>query len=64
MKTRHFLTLFFFIFAVLSCSSNPPVEVKEGWYPNLVDFEFVSEYAKLPKPKGVTIIDSRPKKRK
>lgn len=64
MKTRHILILFFFIFGVVSCSSTPTVEVKEGWYPNLVDYEFVSEYAKLPKPEGVTIVDSRPKKRK
>ncbi len=34
-------------------------QVKEGWYPNLVDEAFVKKYAVLPKPDGVLIIDSR-----
>jgi rhodanese-related sulfurtransferase len=40
------------------------VETQPGWYTRIVDYDFVSDYAKLPKPKGVMIIDSRPKKRK
>ena len=36
------------------------VQVKEGWYSNLVDETFVKKYAVLPKPDGALIIDSRP----
>ena len=31
---------------------------------SIVDYKFVAKYAKMPKPKGVTIIDSRPYKPK
>lgn len=37
---------------------------KEGWYPNIVDVDFVAQYAVLPKRNDVVIIDSRPKARK
>jgi len=33
-------------------------------YPNIVGYDFVAKYAKMPKPKGVMIIDSRPYKPK
>ena len=33
-------------------------------YPAIVDYAFVAKYAKMPKPKGVMIIDSRPYKPK
>ena len=33
---------------------------KEGWYPKLVDVEFVKENVEIPPKKGVMIIDSRP----
>lgn len=37
---------------------------REGWYSQLVDDAFVARYAVLPKPEGVTIVDSRPTPRK
>lgn len=40
------------------------LQAKEGWYPKLVDAAFVAQYAILPKPEGVQIIDSRPSARK
>ena len=33
---------------------------QEGWYPQLVQADFVKNYAVLPKVDGVMIIDSRP----
>lgn len=39
-------------------------QVKAGWYHSLVDADFVTKYAVLPKPEGVQIIDSRPTARK
>ncbi len=33
---------------------------KEGWYPKLVDAEFVKQYVGIPPKPGVMIIDSRP----
>ena len=37
---------------------------KKGWYSQLVDASFVAQYAKIPRPKDVMIIDARPKARK
>ncbi len=40
------------------------VQVKPNWYPKRVDLNFVKQYAVLPKPEGVTIVDARPAARK
>ena len=64
MKIRQGITLFLFFVALVSSAGVAAVEAKEGWYPNIVDYKFVKDYAVLPKPKDVLIIDSRPKKRK
>jgi len=37
-----------------------PTQSKPSWYPKRVDMKFVKQYAVLPKPEGVTIVDSRP----
>jgi len=37
---------------------------QEGWYPQLVQADFVKNYAVIPKVDGVMIIDSRPTARK
>jgi hypothetical protein len=37
---------------------------KPNWYPQRVDVTFVKQHAVLPKPGGVTIVDSRPAARK
>lgn len=40
------------------------LDVKDGWFEQLVDADFVAKYAVLPKPDGVQIIDSRPTERR
>ena len=40
------------------------LQVKEGWYHQLVDADFVARHAILPKPDGVQLVDSRPAARK
>lgn len=40
------------------------VQAKEGWYRNIVDTDFVKEYAQIPPRKDVVIIDSRPAARR
>ncbi|TCS73782.1 3-mercaptopyruvate sulfurtransferase SseA [Sulfuritortus calidifontis] len=42
----------------------PAIQAKEGWYKNLVDFEFMKQQVEIPPKKGVVIIDSRPDTRK
>jgi rhodanese-related sulfurtransferase len=37
---------------------------KPDWYPKRADLNFVKQYAVLPKPEGVTIVDARPAARK
>jgi rhodanese-related sulfurtransferase len=41
-----------------------PDAKKAGWYTNIVDVDFVKEYAGVPRKKDVMIIDARPKARK
>jgi rhodanese-related sulfurtransferase len=36
------------------------IQPKEGWYTQLVDFDFVRQNVSIPPKKGVMIIDSRP----
>jgi rhodanese-related sulfurtransferase len=50
--------------ATASAADALAVKAKEGWYPNLVDEAFVKQYAVLPKPEGMLLIDSRPTARK
>lgn len=38
----------------------PAVRVREGWYRNIVDTDFVGKYAGLPRSAGAMLIDSRP----
>jgi rhodanese-related sulfurtransferase len=42
----------------------PAVQSNASWFPKRVDADFVKRYAVLPKPQGVTIVDSRPAARK
>ena len=74
MRYRHALaitTLLASIFATPFVAPLPAmaadtaaVQPREGWYHKLVDAAFVAQYAVLPKPEGVQIIDSRPTARK
>lgn len=50
--------------ASAAAADAPQAQSREGWYHKLVDIEFVKQYAVLPKPDGVMIIDSRPAARK
>jgi rhodanese-related sulfurtransferase len=38
----------------------PATQTNPAWFPQRVDVNFVKRYAVLPKPEGVTIVDSRP----
>lgn len=40
------------------------VQPKDGWYKNLVDFEFMKQQVEIPPKPGVAIIDARPAARK
>ena len=40
------------------------VQAKPNWYPKRADLNIVKQHAVLPKPEGVTIVDSRPTARK
>ena len=71
MKTRFGVLMVFFIALVSGCATDSAKDsasnetvAKKGWYPQLVDYDFVKQYAKLPKPDGVMIVDARPKARK
>jgi len=42
-----------------------PAKAEPDWrFHTIVDVNFVEQYAKMPKPEGVLIIDSRPKRAK
>ncbi len=42
----------------------PKSKMQDWMYKDMVDTDFVAKYAKMPKPEGVMIIDSRPYKGK
>jgi rhodanese-related sulfurtransferase len=53
------------VFGLLTVTaSQGALQPKEGWYPNLVQIDFVEKYAVIPPPEGVMLIDSRPTARK
>ena len=65
MKTKYGIIIPILLIFLVSCApTQTTTPAKPGWYPNVVDVDFVKKYAVLPKPKGVQIIDARPKSRK
>ena len=50
------------LLTMAGCQADP--KPREGWYPQLVQADFVKNYAVVPKVDGVMIIDSRPAARK
>jgi len=43
---------------------SPSAKTPSWWFHDIVDAAFVQQYAKVPQPKGVMIIDARPKRAK
>ncbi len=64
MKIRQGLILISFFVTLVGVAVQAGAATKEGWYPDVVDYDFIKQHAKIPKPKDVQIVDSRPKKRK
>jgi rhodanese-related sulfurtransferase len=50
--------------AVAADAPAAQAQAQPAYYPNRVDVTFVMQHAVLPKPEGVTIVDSRPAARK
>jgi len=52
----------------IGCATQMPDSAKakkpKWWYPHQVGTQFVMQYAKMPAPKGVLIVDARPGKAK
>ncbi len=53
-----------FIVAAAGAAEEVTLDVKDGWFEQLVDTDFVAQYAVLPKPDGVQIIDARATERR
>jgi len=45
-------------------TASSSAQAKEGWYKNLVDFDYMKSQVEIPPKTGVTLIDSRPATRK
>jgi len=58
MKMR-LLLLLAGVAGLLPMAGCQPTEAAGGWYPQLVQADFVKNYAVVPKVDGVMIIDSR-----
>jgi rhodanese-related sulfurtransferase len=52
------------LYTPAASAAEATVQAKEGWYKNLVDFEFMKQNAEIPPKAGVTIVDARPAARK
>jgi rhodanese-related sulfurtransferase len=74
MKSRHtllaavLLALFaaspIVVYAPAAEAAEAAAQAKEGWFKNLVDFDFMKSQVEIPPKAGVTVIDSRPAARK
>lgn len=64
MKNRLFVLLAGVVGLLTATACNSAMQPKEGWYPDLVQIDFVEKYAVLPPPNDVLLIDSRPTARK
>ena len=65
MKTKLGILILVLIMPLVGyAAESSGADVKKGWYPNIVDNQFVAQHAVLPPKPGVMIIDSRPTARK
>lgn len=72
MKTRLGILIVFFVVLIAGCATetakqeaaSESVINTKAWYTDIVDYDFVKQYAKVPIVKGVMVIDARPKARK
>lgn len=65
MKTKLGILMLFLLMPLMGyAAESGGADTKKGWYPNIVDYQFVAEYAVLPQKPGAMIIDSRPTARK
>jgi len=65
MKTKLGILILVLIMPLVGYTAEPGgADAKKGWYTNIVDYNFVAQYAVLPQKPGVMIIDSRPTGRK
>lgn len=62
MKLKFSIVLIILLMLVASCVSGPTPQ--PGWYPEIVRYDVVSQYAVLPSSPGVVVVDSRPGARK
>lgn len=58
------LGFFLSILLLLTTGYADALTPQEGWYPQLVQYDVVSQYGKVPRPAGAVIVDSRPGERK
>lgn len=61
---KHIALIAAFVIGAFAFNPTSAVAAQEGWYPKIVDFDFVKEYAVIPVREDVMIIDSRPMKRR
>jgi len=76
MQSKHIILATLVLSVSLGCANtsatqpaaNPAAaataQAKEGWYKNLVDFDYMKSQVEIPPKAGVTVIDSRPAARK
>ncbi|MCW8955911.1 MAG: rhodanese-like domain-containing protein [Gammaproteobacteria bacterium] len=62
MKLKLGILLSILVMLLAGCASE--LKPQPGWYPNTIRYDELSKHAVLPKPDGVTIVDSRPGERK
>ncbi len=64
-KTLALFFIFFLLLAAGIVNADAAQTASEDWkFHAIVDVDFVMQYAKMPKPENVLIIDSRPKRPK
>lgn len=61
---KHTAILMALIFCAFTMMAPTAQATEEGWYPKIVDYDFMNEHATIPVRDDVVVIDSRPQKRR
>ncbi len=61
---KHIALIAAFVIGAFALNPTSALAAQEGWYPKIVDFDFMKEHAVIPVRTDVVIIDSRPMKRR
>lgn len=61
---KHIALIAAFVIGAFAFNPTQAFAAEDGWYPKIVDYDFIKEHAVIPVRDDVVVIDSRPAKRR